>query len=232
MNNFSDQLAEQGLNLQAVIPVSALPKALCDTISAAGYDLGGNKQLLFVGHAGRAFWQQLSAGRRHDHNPVDEFTRQQINRWFEQCQPNSEYQWLYPGHRLIPLQQLGVLAGWHFPSPFMVGVNSRWGSWYAYRAVILADTQFPETEKPQWHSPCVDCLDKPCIAACPASAVSAAGLDLGRCSAFRLEADSPCQYSCLARLSCPVGRQYKYSQEQIHYHYQQSLITLKEYGNA
>ena len=129
----------------------------------------------------------------------------------------------------MPLQQLGQLAGWHFSSPFMVGVNDAWGSWYAYRAVVLANTHFSLTQPPGWRSACDPCGDKPCVTACPAQAVAPQGLDMARCIAFRKQPDFPCQRQCLARLACPVGETHRYSREQLEYHYWRSYCTLRDH---
>jgi len=77
-------------------------------------------------------------------------------------------------------------------------------------------------------SPCLSCVDQPCIAACPASALSYDDVpDLNACVTYRTSAQSPCAERCLAREQCPIGIQYRYTDEQIRYFYQQSLSALQ-----
>ena len=72
---------------------------------------------------------------------IDSFSIDVVKSYFEQELSNCNYHLLYPSPvRNIPLQALGKLAGWHHASPFRIGINANYGSWYAYRVVILADT--------------------------------------------------------------------------------------------
>lgn len=222
---FSETLANRGLNLQAVLSLDGLPDSILKELQCTA-DLSRYRQLLLLGHGGKKLWQQIKNDGFTSNNTVDDFTCRSIQAWFKSEYDGTAFKILYPGEHLIPLQLLGQIAGWHFPSPFMVGVNDRWGSWYAYRAVVLADSQFAVTLRPEWHSPCETCNTKPCISACPVSAVSDSGLDLARCIAYRKQPDSACRFNCLARWTCPVATLERYSEEQLHYHYERSLQTL------
>lgn len=232
MAPFSSGLAEQGLNLQAVFAMSSLPDAIHQTLEQAITEAGANpglfRQLLLLGHGGRRLWECVAAAGHDTANPIDDYSVGCIRDFFASECPTADYRILYPGESLVPLQQLGQLAGWHFPSPFMVGVNSAWGSWYAYRALVVASTDFATSMVPGWQSPCEPCTGKPCMAACPAGAATPQGLDMERCISFRKQQGSPCQRQCLARLACPVGEAHRYTREQLEYHYQLSYRTLCE----
>ncbi|MDX1692739.1 MAG: hypothetical protein R3208_03170 [Ketobacteraceae bacterium] len=230
MSDFSDQLALQGLNLQAVISLDTLPDPVRDTLADAVNELAAYRQLLLLGHGGTRLWNAVNATGITSADPIDDYTAAVIRTWFRQSHPGVRHHILYPGTRLVPLQTLGELCGWHFPSPIMVGVNDEWGSWYAYRAAVLADTAFATTPPPDWKSACEPCEDKPCVKACPAAAVSPQGLDMHACIEFRRQPASPCQKRCLARLACPVGRAHQYSREQIEYHYGRSLDTINKFS--
>ena len=160
-------------------------------------------------------------------HPIDEFSRSQVTAWLARHQSDVRYRFVFPGPTGVGLQRLGLLAGWHHPSPFMVGVNAAWGSWFAYRAVVLADTDLATTAPVSAPSPCLDCASRICVSQCPAGALNA-GFDLSACLAYRCQSDSACQDRCLARNSCPVGAAYRYSDAQISYHYGQSMAMVRK----
>lgn len=212
-----------GLNLQAVFDVQQLPDDVRRTLPADAQER--YRQLLLIGNLGPTFWQHATANGLRGEHPLDAFTRARVVAWLDRHFPGVRHEWLYPGERLVGLQSLGRLAGWHQPSPFMVGVNEAWGSWFAYRAALLADTGLARTEPLAGASPCERCVDRPCVAACPPRALHG-GFDLAACSGWRLAPGSSCRGQCLARIACPVGTRHRYDTAQIAYHYARSLATL------
>jgi len=223
-------LNEHGLNLQAVFDWAALQDAV-DSVSGQASEPAGYRQLLLIGHGGKQMWEALQASEFRDRpDPVDSFSLNVVQRWLAETCPDATYEIIYPAEgRLVPLQQLGALAGWHHASPFRIGINRKWGSWFAYRVALLIDSDWPITEAQTWGSPCEDCLEKPCITACPANAVEDASNMLQRCINYRVEEGSQCAQLCLSRLACPVAVEHRYSREQIAYHYGQSLQTIRRW---
>ena len=219
---FAD-LDAQGLNLQAVFQLADLPPDLRQALPQGG---AGYRQLLLIGHRGRRLWQCVQQAQMDGPDPIDRFTQTQVDAWRQRQLPGVRHAWVYPGASLIGLQRLGALAGWHHASPFMVGVNAAWGSWFAYRAVLLLDSDLPTSQSMQTPAPCPRCANRACVAACPAGALRDA-FDLDACMAYRLRPDSACQLRCLARNACPLGPSERYSDEQIAYHYAQSLVVLR-----
>ena len=226
--NDSAILAEYGLNLQAVFNLAELPSEILTAIEAVE-STAGYQQLLVFGHGGPRMWQALAGSAfKRDEHPIDDFSADTVARFFTEENPANSYTLLYPQKQgVIPLQQLGRLAGWHHASPFRIGVNARWGSWFAYRAVALADTSFAPTAPMPESSPCESCADKPCLSACPVAVGD--NIQLDACLDKRLEDASRCASTCLARLACPVMVKERYSQEQIVYHYARSLETIRRY---
>jgi len=227
--NDSTILAENGLNLKAVFNLDELPPEMLAAIEAVE-TTQGYSQLLLFGHGGPRMWQALAGSKsKDDEHPIDCFSVDVVARYFAEENPTNRYNLLFPQQPgVIPLQGLGQLVGWHHASPFRIGVNARWGSWFAYRAVVLADTSFAATPPLDESSPCAGCMDKPCIAACPVAS-NDGDIKLDACMDERLRAGSPCAGTCLARLACPVMVGERYSQEQIAYHYGRSLETIRGY---
>ena len=67
---------------------------------------------------------------------------------------------------------------------------------------------------------CARCDGQPCLHACPVSAYSATGFDLGACAThLHCGAAHDCmQAGCLARRACPVGPQFRYEAEHAAFH--------------
>lgn len=242
-----ERLNEAGLNRQAVFNLHDLPPDIGGKLGAHV----GETQLILLGHGGRRLWERVSAGGLNSEHPIDDYTIAVITQCFADHLPQNRYRILYPGNQPIGLQALGQLAGWHYPSPFMIGIDAQWGSWFAYRAVILSDTHFcalnpvdrttPEVELGSRNvqapvledHPCQRCLEMPCISACPAGALDGGTFDFVRCSAHRQQPASPCAFTCLARVACPVGKEHRYDDAQLRHSYAQSLqMILRHAGKA
>lgn len=216
-----------GLNLWAVFDLAALPASLQNVVAEKTARLQANR-LILIGHAGPRLWQAVQesayAGTAH---PIDEFTLATVRQWMTSEQPAAEFSVLYPGTTAVDLQALGQMAGWHHPSPFMVGINARNGPWFAYRALILARCDLAPTPPETDHSPCTTCTNAPCITACPPGAAARQSFNLKACLTERCSENSPCADRCLARLACPVAHEQRYPMAQIRHSYGRSLADLR-----
>ena len=210
-----------GLVLQGVVATTGL--TLPD-------EAGRFRQLLVFAHAGRRIWQASKVRADHD-NRLDRFSEDLIVDFMERI-GETDFQLLYPrDYFAVDLAQLGEQLGWQHRSPLGIGIHPEYGTWFAYRAVVAADTNFELTRESLPH-PCRACPDKPCLQACPASALDETNFNFEACSDHRLQQDSTCASRCLARLACPVGSHYRYDDEQIHYHYKRSLAAIRAYQNV
>ncbi len=219
-----------GLNLQAVFALAQLPAEM-----RASLDPDGRyRRLILIGHGGRTLWERVKAAGLASDHPIDDFTVAAVTDWFAAQFPDSACALVYPGHASgntpVGLQALGRLAGWHHESPFRVGVNAEWGSWFAYRAVLLTDADLPPSGPLAGDSPCATCAEPPCVAACPAEALSGDEFSLQRCIAYRRLADSRCRVTCVARTSCPVRPEHRYDDAQIAHSYARSLAMIERWG--
>lgn len=220
----AQDLIEAGLNRHAIFDIDALPASLTETWDARG------RQLILIGHGGKRLWEAVKAAGLSGDDPIDDFTVATLHAWFARHLPGHVYRILYPGDAPLGLQALGALAGWHHPSPFMVGIDTEWGSWFAYRAVVIADTRFEPSQPVDRSNPCNTCTETPCISHCPAGAPARAGFDLQRCIAYRQSAGSACSATCLARLACPVGTEHSYDADQMHHTYSRSLQLIEKFS--
>jgi epoxyqueuosine reductase len=238
-------LIEAGINLSTVFNLSDLPEALYLQVEAAANNLSKPKQLLLFAHAGNRFWRKLQSSRfeinstsnsastpASNQHPIDDYSIEKVTQHLKRFYPNLNFQILYPSGRdfnqPIGLQQFGELAGWHHNSPLKIGINQAWGTWFAYRVLLVCDGEFKPIERLRSKSPCNSCSDKPCISECPANAVSQTDFDLNCCSQYRASEQSHCRDRCVARLACPVAPEQRYPIEQIQYHYGRSMQIIQQ----
>ena len=225
----SPLLKESGLNMLAIFNLESLPAELFTTLNNELVDISRFSQLLVFAQAGKNLWQALNQSAFADvEQPIDNFSLNIVQNYFAQELPNNHYQSLYPDAKSsLSLQKLGELAGWHHQSPFRIGINEQFGSWFAYRVVVLADTSLIATTKMDSTHPCLTCEDKPCIPICPANALAQGDLSQKTCINYRLVENSICKDQCLSRLACPVAKAFRYSREQINYHYNVSKKMIE-----
>lgn len=223
-------LSEQGLNMLAILRAEMLPTTLGSALKETGIELQDYSSLILIGHSGNTMWQRLQERGDEGKAPVDEFSIFYAKLFVHKYLDGCEYIVLYPGELPIPLQQLGAIAGWHHSSPLGLGVNKTYGPWFGYRAALLVRTKLPVLVDQLGESPCTQCADKPCISTCPANALSYSELpNISSCVDYRMRERSPCELQCLARLACPVGTEFRYSDEQLNYFYGRSITAIKAY---
>lgn len=123
----------------------------------------------------------------------------------------------FEGPPYFPFQRWALRTGGFSPSPMGVLAHHAFGPWIGLRAALLSPEPVaaPDAAEP---GPCGSCLEKPCISACPAGALTdalpPASYDVPRCLAhLRAVPDAACRRGCLARRACPFGRDHAQSAE-------------------
>ncbi len=220
-------LDDAGLNRHHVFDLGGLPEDILATLCADSAE----RQLILFAHAGRRLWEQVQAMASRTAHPIDTYSVDTVEQWFALALPGAKYRFVYP-HGLpagkhIGLQRLGMLAGWHHASPFMIGIDAKWGSWFAYRAAVVADTDLPASPAEDHGHPCESCRSKACITACPAHALDTGSMETDKCRDQRLMQGSPCALNCLARCACPVGAEHRYENSQIRHGAAGSLAVMR-----
>ena len=227
-------LDDAGINLQAVFELNVLPESQLSSLTDAVDDISQFSHLLLLAHAGKNFWQQMknwcqqNKERQSLTDPVDDYAQFKVEKFLQQQPSIKHFQLVYPSSIHLNLQAFGKLAGWHFDSPLRVGINHKWGTWFAYRAAVLFAGELQSSQQSQLKPVCSSCMTQACVSACPAKAISLEEYNIQACIHFRLTENSPCRDQCLARLACPVGKQHQYSKQQVNYHYGRSLATIRE----
>ncbi|NMG76363.1 hypothetical protein [Aromatoleum diolicum] len=222
-------LNDAGLNLQAILNLDDLPTDITAELRRCYDPENRYRQLILIGHAGKTLWDAVTASGGASENPIDDFSVQTVERWFSAQFADKQGEVIYPGNIAIGLQRLGKIAGWHRESPLMVGIHQEWGTWYAYRLVMLTDTDLAPTPPMQGERPCDRCQDTVCITSCPAGALSGGTFALEKCIGYRKEPLSRCATTCIARVSCPVGSIHRYCDDQIRHCYSISLKAIQQF---
>lgn len=223
-------LDEHGINLVAILAVSDLPEDIQVVLRDASLEPERYANLVLMANGGARFWNALNDFGIQTDDPVDYFSHTLAQRFVDEFLGSPEARHIYPSSYPVPLQKLGVLAGWSHASVLGLSIHPRFGTWFAYRAAFLCAAELPPTTVAASVSPCASCAEKPCITACPVNAVREhAMLDLDACIGFRTRPESDCARRCLAREACPVGQEHRYSEEQISYHGGRSLRSVQNY---
>ena len=128
----------------------------------------------------------------------------------------------------IPLQRIGRFLNISRQSLLGIDINQEYGLWFAFRGAFLTKLKIKEIKYEAFSSPCETCPTKPCINACPASALNLIDkkFKLNLCSEYQLKLDSSCTDRCLARMSCPYQIKHQYKLDQIQYHMKKKFDIL------
>lgn len=230
------ELGDSGLNLLNVFSLKTIAESMPEFEALEHYS-----HLLLIGSAGTDLWANLPRKYLDDgDDPVDSYSIDCVQTCLNGHLSQSQWSMLYPELSAndaaagfsVPLQKLGKLAGWHHPSPLGIGINGTHGLWFAYRVVVVIDANVPGAVEGNISSgsPCLSCEAKPCLSHCPAEALKAdQPPDLNVCVTHRLAEDSSCASTCLARLACPVGLRFQYSEPQMAYFYDRSLASVRRW---
>lgn len=189
-------------------PVPALPDGrTCRTV-------------VVIGNVGGAMWPEFRSGEADGPDPLDQWTRTQL-------QPIADRfgaAFVHPSdspHQ--PFQRWAQRADDVWPSPIGLLVHHAFGLWHAYRgAFLFGDDVAGLPGVGVQVSPCLTCIDQPCLTTCPVGAFTPDGYDSQACADHvRSGTDPLCLTDgCAARCACPVGTEFRYGPDQMRFHMQ------------
>ncbi|MBO6756876.1 MAG: hypothetical protein JJ902_11165 [Roseibium sp.] len=191
-----------------------------DRVPDAGADRPA-RTVLMIGSAGPAFWQAFQnapeAGDGIPH-PMDRFTRRVLTDIADEAGLVPVF--AFDGPPYHPFQRWAMRCGGFSQSPIGVLAHRRYGPWIGLRAALVADRHFGEFEAAGTTGPCPECVEKPCLSACPVEAFSlASGYDVAKCRNHVVSASgTDCLTGCLSRRACPVGQDHAPLPDQGRFH--------------
>ena len=189
-------------------------------------DFGRDNRLgILVGNT-RALWPHFTATLRADRalaqaeHPLQEYLRARLVlaiagattrphqlTWAHQTEP-----------RALPIQRLAELVGLASLGPSHLSVHPAYGPWFALQAVVVFDVVGPSEPVAPLISPCAAC-SAPCVPALDRAMQSGgapSGADI---------AQDPKPWIAV-RDACPVGRDARYTDRQVAYHYTKDRTLL------
>lgn len=207
-----ERCAPAGFDLAAACRVGAYNEIVDGSLRLS--DFGAPEQLAIVVGNTRALWQPFVSALRSDAvllasaDPLNRYTEQIIGDAVSALGLRAELRWAHDvGPGLVAIQRLAEVAGLARLSPGHLSVHPVYGPWIALRAAISFDLPGPAEQSVLFAPPC-----DACGAAClPA---------FERARASLLEPGGGDWQPWLAcRDACPLGREHRYDDDQIAYHY-------------
>lgn len=179
--------------------------------------------VVLIGNAGGGMWPEFSRWRdnRPDGggpDPLDRWSKAVIDPLAERYGAVA----FYPSDQPYqPFQQWAKRAEGLKASPLGMLIHPVFGLWHGYRGALGFAELLPGHLADAATSPCMACVEQPCLTTCPVGAIDANGFDVTACRGHLVtrEGQAVCMvHGCVARNACPVGAGYRYHQEQLRFH--------------
>lgn len=181
---------------------------------------------LVIGNT-RALWPVFTKALHGDsalleaENPLDMFTESRIAAAAMQVGVAWVVRWAHrPAPQFVPIQRIAERAGFAWVSPANLCIHPRFGPWIGLRAVVIFDMDPPEGLPSPAKDPCGACLHRclpvfrDCQKALESGALGAAAGGEGWRAWLAL------------RDACPLGREHRFDEAQIRYHYTKDRSIL------
>jgi methylmalonic aciduria homocystinuria type C protein len=182
-------------------------------------DFGRASALAFVVGNTRALWPVLvaamrrSPGRIESEHVVDAWAEERITAAAAAVGAAHEIRWAHTlGDTVVPIQRLAGVSGLAWLSPANLSIHPLFGPWIGLRAVVVFDLAGPALPAPTITDPCGQCAH-----ACLPAFVAAQ------------RADGPQAWRAwlAVRDACPLGRAWRYAEDQVIYHYTKDRDILR-----
>lgn len=169
---------------------------------------------------GPKFWSEFTQSdewvSKHP-DPIDSWSERVISELADQL--NGEAFFPFGGPPYQPFLKWALESGEAFQSPTGPLVHACFGMMISYRGAIMVPTRL---EPRKVDNPCDACFEKPCLTACPVSALSTENdYDVPKCYDYLRTPDgqSSCYSNgCAARLACPISQGAQRDPSQSAYH--------------
>lgn len=178
----------------------------------------GTQTLLLLGPAEPGFWAHFTASPEWQDgqpDPMDRWSRRVIGTIA--CDLGAKALFPFGGPPYHPFYRWALRTGRIWDSPVRLLVSADQGLMVSFRGALALRERAPlPAPAPR---PCDGCA-RPCLAACPAAALTADGYDVPACHGFLdTPAGQPCLTTgCETRRACPVSQAYARLPEQSAWH--------------
>lgn len=179
----------------------------------------------------RYFWLRFGSSlqdepaRAQAADPVDDHVTAAVRAALDSVPRASKVRFSHESPPL-PIQRIAELAGFARLSPARLSVHPVYGPWVALRAVAVVAVQGPEAaDLPELHDPCPGCPG-----GCADIFRRVVSVSPDRPGAVALARDWTDWLA--VRDACPVGREHRYSDDQIRYGYTKARAVLDALARA
>jgi len=176
------------------------------------------RTVIVIGNVGGSMWPRFRAEEPTGADPLDRWTRRVLRPIGERFGAT----FVHPSDEPFqPFQQWARRSDDVWSSPIGLLVHPTYGLWHAYRGAFLFGGDvagLPAIGKRT--SPCLSCVDQPCLSTCPVDAFTAEGYDSRSCADHVRSGREPMCHDdgCAARRACPVGVDHLYGPDQMRFH--------------
>jgi methylmalonic aciduria homocystinuria type C protein len=191
-------------------------------------DYGSPERLAVVIGNSRALWPRFLSALRGDPallsaaHPLYLYTERSISRAVAQLGVSSVLRWSHAGGaQLVAMQRLAHAAGLAYLSESQLSVHAHFGPWIGLRAAVSFELGGPPGPAPVLEHPCGGCAGR-----CRPAFERAIAAIAGPVDAAGVEQHWQLWLAC--RDACPTGRQYRYDEQQLRYHYLKDRAQLRE----
>ena len=169
----------------------------------------GTETLALLGPREPGFWTHVTTEPEFTDgkpDPMDRWSRRVIGRLA--CDLGAKAQFPFGGPPYAPFIRWAARTGRAWPSPVTILVHDVAGLMVSYRGALALKERI-ELPQPPIERPCESC-SKPCLTACPVSALTSEGYDTAACHGYLdTEAGADClMQGCAVRRACPLSQSY------------------------
>jgi cyanocobalamin reductase (cyanide-eliminating) / alkylcobalamin dealkylase len=190
-------------------------------------DFGSASHLALVIGNTRALWPRLLEALRRDPellgaaHPLEAYTERSLTLALSALGIRSSVRFAHDaGEQRVAMQRLAHVAGLAYLSESHLSVHATYGPWIGLRAAVSFSVPGPSSGPPTLQHPCGSCVSR-CLPAFE-RALSAAE---GPLTSGVMQSHWQLWLAC--RDTCPTGREHRYDDAQIRYHYLQDTAELR-----
>jgi len=190
-------------------------------------DFGVSSHLAVITGNTRAMWPRFRDAVRRDpallcvDHPLESYTERCITRAVEAVGVPASLRWSHDaGERLVAMQRVAHVAGLAYLAESHLSVHPVYGPWIGLRAVVSFRAPGPSSPPPELRHPCSGCRDR-CLPAFERALASVHGQLTTEAARAHWESWLAC------RDACPTGREHRYGDAQIRYHYLKDFEPLR-----
>jgi len=194
------------------------------------------RQLLLIGNGGSSLWSAFSGSPEYQDgiaDPLDRWSKRVGDRIASKLGGGAIFP--FDGPPYPPFLSWAGKTGQVLPSPLSMFLHARFGLWHAYRfALAIPELQedLDLAVESEFTSPCLSCVDQPCLQACPVSAFDSKSYRVIQCMDYLVaDMESACRrLGCEARRACPVGTEFTYLPQHAKFHMDAFMIARYHQG--